>query len=96
MTIEVVPTTASETKLTIAKDRVTIKYHTGLASELRERQYRLALKAIKELQRPDMVTRRGKFSYFTSSDTYRITMYIQTKSKGNNVDPITFQEEPCA
>lgn len=88
--IQVVETSTVDTKLTIAKDRVTIKYPFNHNSALREREYRLALKAIDTLHSDTMLTRRGKF--YNPDGNYRITMYLQSKSKGNNVDPITFDE----
>jgi len=91
--IEVMETNTVATKLTIAKNRVTIKYPFSLESEFRERQYRLALKVIAELHNPDMLTRRGEFFWRSEKDggKFTITMYVQTH-KNNHVDPVTFEE----
>ena len=88
--IQVTETSTKDTKLTIAKDRVSIKYPINHPSELREREYKLALKVIDSLHNEAMVTRRGKF--FNSDGNYKLTMYIQTH-KSNQVDPITFIEK---
>lgn len=88
--IQVTETTTKDTKLTIAKDRVCIKYPLNHPSELREREYRVALKAIDALHSDTMTTRRGKF--FNPDGNYKLTMYVQTH-KSNNVDPITFEEK---
>lgn len=88
--IQVTETTTKDTKLTIAKDRVSIKYPVNHPADLREREYKLALKAIDSLHNEAMVTRRGKF--FNPDGNYRLTMYVQTH-KSNNVDPITFDEK---
>lgn len=81
--IETLETDTPSTKVTIAKDRVTIKYPKLLPAIIRERQYKIVLKAIKALQTPTMLTRRGQFT-----NTYELIMYIQT-NKDNHIDPIS-------
>lgn len=92
MNIEIIETATTGSKLTIGKNRVTIKYPFGTSEEIKTRQYKLAEKVAKSIQHPDMITRRGNFFYVPEQDKFCITVYIQTNSKGNKVDPIVFLE----
>lgn len=87
MFIETVDTNSNISKLTIAKNRVTLKYQKDLWNVDKQRLYKISLKIVDILHKPDMITRRGQFELINGQ--YVITMYIQT-SKDNKVDGKSF------
>jgi hypothetical protein len=90
MDIQIETTDSNTSKLTVAKDRVILKFGKDIDNINKARMKKLAEKVVTKLYNPNMLTRRGKFFYH-ASDLHTITMYIQTR-KSNTVDPITFAE----
>ena len=58
---EIADATGSYSKLTIAKDRVSIKLSGKYTDEEKNQQIKLAFEAVDDLQNPDMFTLRGEF-----------------------------------
>ena len=67
MDIEVIEAKTTGNKLTVAKDRVTIKFTAWTPEEVKTREYKLAEIVARTIQHENMITRRGHFIYWWRS-----------------------------